>query len=103
MNVEIFNKLIIIVTLVFDINFSRIYVCGNHIPKILENLSAATEIAALKALIIDPLKEFVEDLDKFQQMVEQTIDLEAADKGDFMVKADFDDDLKGIILYFKLI
>lgn len=72
----------------------KIYVCGNHIPKILENLSAATEIAALKALIIDPLKEFVEDLDKFQQMVEQTIDLEAADKGDFMVKADFDDDLK---------
>lgn len=72
----------------------KIYVCGNHIPKILENLSEAKEVAALKALIIDPLKELVEDLDKFQQMVEQTIDLDSADKGDFMVKADFDDDLK---------
>lgn len=78
-----------------NIDFSRIYVCGNHIPKILENLSEAKEVAALKALIIDPLKELVEDLDKFQQMVEQTIDLDSADKGDFMVKADFDDDLKG--------
>lgn len=73
--------------------------CGNHIPKIIEKLSEATKIAALDALIIDPLKELLEDLDKFQQMVEQTIDLDAADKGDFMVKADFDDDLKGIIFH----
>ena len=81
----------------------RIYMCGNHLPRILEQLSNATDVAAMKAMIIDPLKEYIEDLDKFQQMVEQTIDLEAADKGDFMVKPDFDDELKGIIYSLKLI
>ena len=73
----------------------RIYLCGNHLPTILEQLSNSSDTAAMKALIIDPLKEFIEDLDKFQQMVEQTIDLDAADKGDFMVKPDFDEELKG--------
>lgn len=49
---------------------------------------------ALKAMITDPLKELIEDMDKFQQLVEQTIDLDAAEKGDFMVNPGFADDLK---------
>ncbi|XP_017799020.1 PREDICTED: DNA mismatch repair protein Msh2-like [Habropoda laboriosa] len=33
-------------------------------------------------------------MDKFQQMVEQTIDLDAAERGDFLVQPEFDDTLK---------
>lgn len=50
--------------------------------------------AALRAVIIDPLTELVEDMEKFQQLVEQTIDLDAAEKGDFMVNPGFADDFK---------
>lgn len=55
-------------------------------------------MVALKAMIIDPLKELIADMDKFQQLVEQTIDLDAAEKGDFMVNPGFADDFKGNII-----
>lgn len=74
----------------------KIYMCMMHIPVFLEILSSADDnTAAMKALIIEPLKETIADMEKFQEMVEQTIDLEASDAGDFLVKADFNDDLKG--------
>ncbi|XP_024935873.1 DNA mismatch repair protein Msh2 isoform X2 [Cephus cinctus] len=72
----------------------KIYLCVAHLPTLLEQLSAATGVAAFTAMLIEPLKELIEDMDKFQQMVEQTIDLEAAEKGDFLVRPDFDDELK---------
>ncbi|XP_033210960.1 DNA mismatch repair protein Msh2 [Belonocnema kinseyi] len=72
----------------------KIWLCGNNLPQMLEKLSNASNVAAMKAMIIDPLEELIRDLDKFQQMVEQTIDLEAAERGDFMVRPDFDDELK---------
>lgn len=74
----------------------RIYLCVSYLPKLLEQLAPEANQAALKALIVDPLKELVEDMDKFQQLVEQTIDLDAAEKGDFMVNSGFRDDFKGI-------
>lgn len=47
-------------------------------------------------MFTDPLNEFIKDMNKFQQMVEQTIDLDSAEKGDFLVRSEFDDELKGI-------
>lgn len=76
--------------------YFRIYLCVSYLPKLLEQLAPEANLAALKAMIIDPLKELIEDMDKFQQLVEQTIDLEAAEKGDFMVNPGFADDFKGI-------
>lgn len=46
-------------------------------------------------MFTDPLNEFIKDMNKFQQMVEQTIDLDSAEKGDFLVRSEFDDELKG--------
>ncbi|XP_020288290.1 DNA mismatch repair protein Msh2 [Pseudomyrmex gracilis] len=74
----------------------KIYLCVSHLPKLLEQLSSEANVAALKAMIIDPLKELIEDMDKFQQLVEQTIDLDAAEKGDFMINPGFSDDFKGL-------
>jgi len=75
--------------------YFRIYLCVSYLPKLLEQLSPEANVTALKAMIIDPLKELIEDMDKFQQLVEQTIDLDAAEKGDFMVNPGFADDFKG--------
>ncbi|XP_011169227.2 DNA mismatch repair protein Msh2 isoform X2 [Solenopsis invicta] len=72
----------------------KIYLCVSYLPKLLEQLSQEENVTALKTMIIDPLKELVNDMDKFQQLVEQTIDLDAAEKGEFMVNPGFADDLK---------
>lgn len=66
----------------------------SHLPNIIEQLSSAN-VAALKAMCTDPLTELIKDMDKFQQMVEQTVDLEAAEKGDFLVRPEFDKELEG--------
>lgn len=75
--------------------YFRIYLCVSYLPKLVEQLSTEASVTALKTMIIDPLKELIEDMDKFQQLVEQTIDLDAAEKGDFMVNPGFADDFKG--------
>lgn len=81
--------------------YFRIYLCVSYLPKLLEQLSPEANVTALKTMIINPLKELIEDMDKFQQLVEQTIDLDAAEKGDFMVNPGFADDLKGNNLEFS--
>ncbi|XP_012537376.1 DNA mismatch repair protein Msh2 [Monomorium pharaonis] len=71
----------------------KIYLCVSYLPKLMEQLSQE-HVIALKTMIIDPLKELIDDMDKFQQLVEQTVDLDAAEKGEFMVNPRFADDLK---------
>lgn len=66
----------------------------SHLPILLEQF-LKINIIALKTMFTDPLSEFIKDMDKFQQMVEQTIDLDSAEKGDFLVRPEFDDELKG--------
>lgn len=67
----------------------------SHLPSLAEQLSNVN-VVALKTLFADPLTELIKDMDKHQEMIEQTVDLEAAEKGDFLVRAEFDNDLKGI-------
>jgi len=83
----------------------RIYLCTSYLPKLLEQFKSETNVTALQGMIIDPLKELIEDMDKFQQLIEQTIDLDAAEKGDFMINPGFADDFKSNFdcLIFKVI
>lgn len=71
----------------------KIYMCVSHLPTLLEQFYNVN-VVALKTMFSDPLSELIKDMDKFQQMIEQTIDLDSAEKGDFLVKAEFDDELK---------
>ncbi|XP_066599246.1 DNA mismatch repair protein Msh2 [Prorops nasuta] len=79
----------------------KMYMCVSHLPKLVELISDSSDKPALKAMIVEPLKELLTDMDKFQQMVEQTIDLEAVEKGDFIVRSDFDDELKELKDHMK--
>ncbi|XP_076658764.1 DNA mismatch repair protein spel1 isoform X1 [Halictus rubicundus] len=71
----------------------KIYMSVSQLPRLVEQLSSVN-VVALKTMFSDPLSELINDMDKYQQMVEQTIDLEAAEKGDFLVRPEFDDELK---------
>ncbi|OAD54587.1 DNA mismatch repair protein Msh2 [Eufriesea mexicana] len=71
----------------------KIYICISHLPTLLEQFSNVN-VVAIKTMFTDPLSDLIKDMDKYQQMVEQTIDLDSAGKGDFLVRAEFDDGLK---------
>lgn len=54
--------------------------------------------AVILAVLIQPLRNANEKLVKLKELVETTIDLKQADQGEFIIKADFDDQLGGIYL-----
>ncbi|XP_063990837.1 DNA mismatch repair protein Msh2 isoform X2 [Diachasmimorpha longicaudata] len=72
----------------------KVYICMLNLPVLTAKLTEADGCSAMKAMITEPLTSDISDMDKFQQMVEQTIDLEATDTGNFLVKAEFDDELR---------
>lgn len=49
----------------------------------------------MEALVISPLRELYTDAEKLLDMVESTLDMDMVEKGEFLIKPDFDDDLKG--------
>ena len=73
-----------------------------NLPALVEKLNSVSNVTAINAMFIEPMKENLEEMDKFQQMVEQTIDLDAADKGEFLVKPEFDDELKGPFINWNI-
>ncbi|XP_043252756.1 DNA mismatch repair protein Msh2 [Colletes gigas] len=71
----------------------KIYTCVLHLPRLVKQLSDMNTVA-LRTMFTDPLIEHLKDMDKFQQMVGETIDLDAAERGDFLVRSEFDEELK---------
>ncbi|KAJ8919097.1 hypothetical protein NQ315_012082 [Exocentrus adspersus] len=70
----------------------RIYQTVTSIPILLQTLRN-TENKCTKAMLIDPISDILMDLQNYQSMIEQTLDLELVDRGEFLVKCSFDDDL----------
>lgn len=71
--------------------------CVKKLPKVIKDLESfeGDKQFVLEAHFITPLKALLEDLEKFKEMVKSTLDLEMADKGDFIVRSDFDSALEG--------
>ncbi|KAJ8942686.1 hypothetical protein NQ314_010010, partial [Rhamnusium bicolor] len=72
----------------------RVYQTVSSIPNVIQILRN-TESKCVKAMLIDPISDIIADLQNYQSMIEQTLDLDLVDRGEFLVKCSFDDDLNG--------
>ncbi|XP_035909344.1 DNA mismatch repair protein spellchecker 1 [Anopheles stephensi] len=73
----------------------RLYQVVLRIPRMLTLLDMNdTRNAAVLTNIYNPIKDSLADLKLFKSMVEQIIDLEAVEQGEYLVKSDFDRELQ---------
>ncbi|XP_058120006.1 DNA mismatch repair protein spellchecker 1 [Anopheles ziemanni] len=72
----------------------RLYQVVLRMPKILSLLDSLSSNVAVRNILYDPIKDILGDLKLFKSMVEQIIDLEAVERGEYMVKATFDSQLE---------
>lgn len=73
----------------------KIYQVILRLPEILRLLQAVDH-PVVKCVLYDRFAELLVDLEKFEQMVEQVLDLESIEKGEYLIKADFDEKLGSI-------
>lgn len=71
----------------------RLYQIVIRTPKILELLSDLENVT-VNNVLFTPIKDTLGDLVMFKQMVEQVMDLKGIEKGEYFVKASFDDTLQ---------
>lgn len=50
----------------------------------------------LQAVVIEPLKDCLNDLEKYQEMILSTLDMSLIDRGEYLVKPEFDEDLQDL-------
>ncbi|XP_062142962.1 DNA mismatch repair protein spellchecker 1 [Drosophila sulfurigaster albostrigata] len=67
----------------------RIYQVTLRTPKILQ-LLIELDNSTVQSVLCAPFKSFLEDLTGLKQMVEQVVDFEAIEKGEYLVKGSFD-------------
>ncbi|GBP45950.1 DNA mismatch repair protein Msh2 [Eumeta japonica] len=73
----------------------RIYQAIKRLPALLRCL-AETDDSTVHSSLTEPISELNDDLGKFLEMIETTIDMEAIERGDFLVKASFDEQLESL-------
>ena len=76
----------------------KLYQCINRLPLLCESLAKyeGEHSSTLDAVFITPFQELINDLSKFQEMIETTVDLEQAGQGEYVIKPDFDEELTGM-------
>lgn len=70
----------------------RIYLTNSVLPSIVHILRN-TENKCIREMLIIPLNEIISDVENFQKMIEQTLDLEFVERGEYLVKSSFNEDL----------
>nr|XP_026489789.1 DNA mismatch repair protein Msh2 [Vanessa tameamea] len=73
----------------------RIYQAINRLPALLQCLAEAND-ATLHSSLAEPIAELNNDLEKYQQMIEATVDMDAVERGDYLVKPSFDEQLQSL-------
>jgi len=74
----------------------KIYVAVNKMPKLIEYISDFTgpHKSVLEHLIVEPLREMIDIFNKYIEMIETTIDLSRISHHEYVIKPDYDKDLK---------
>lgn len=75
----------------------KIYQAVSRLPVMLDALKMQNEGAphpTLRAAIIDPLRDYIGEMEKFQDMIESTLDMDVVDRGEFLVKPSFDENFQ---------
>ncbi len=73
-------------------------------PSLVQTLKSCNDEnpnSTLSNVFIATLEEQINDMSKFQEMIESTLDLSLVDRGEFLIRAEFDDELKGTYLLYK--
>lgn len=70
----------------------RIYQVMLRTPKIV-NALMSLENATVKSVLCEPMKSYLKDLSGLKHMVEQVMDFDAIETGEYLVKASFDGEL----------
>lgn len=75
----------------------RIYQTVKAISKLVKHLKELN-CNVINDMIVNPLEEFLVDMQKYQEMIQTTLDMELAGKGEFFVRASFNSELQGMNL-----
>uniref|UniRef100_A0A2P2I8C1 DNA mismatch repair protein MSH2 n=2 Tax=Hirondellea gigas TaxID=1518452 RepID=A0A2P2I8C1_9CRUS len=80
------------------IDCHKLYQCAEGLPDLCEAIGRynGSHASILSAIFLTPLQESVGDLSKFVEMVETTVDLEQVRQGQYIIKADFDEELTAL-------
>lgn len=73
----------------------RIYQAVDVVPRIVAALKDSNN-TSVKAELITPLQDTLTDLEKYQLMIEHTLDMDLIEKGEYFIKPSFNEELKGI-------
>ncbi|KAK9875018.1 hypothetical protein WA026_005828 [Henosepilachna vigintioctopunctata] len=73
----------------------KIYQTVSGVPYLLSSLKKADN-KYVKSMLTDPISEILCDLNKYLEMIEQVLDLDLVDRGEFLVKHTFDAELKDL-------
>lgn len=73
--------------------YYRIFQAVQKLPDLVQTLKNSDD-KTLKSIITTPLKESVNDMDKYQAMIEETIDFNLVERGEFLIQSGFDDNLQ---------
>lgn len=71
----------------------RIYQVIARMPKFL-GLFKMIGSSVVDSIICEPLKSIIEDLSLFKEMVQQVLDFDGIDKGEYLIKPSFDNELQ---------
>ncbi|GJQ86278.1 putative component of the post-replicative DNA mismatch repair system (MMR) [Trypoxylus dichotomus] len=71
----------------------KIYQIVDNIPGLLSILRKADN-KCINSILVNPIKDFVSDMEKYQCMIEETLNMDLVDRGEFLVKPSFDKDLE---------
>ncbi|KRT83688.1 hypothetical protein AMK59_3883 [Oryctes borbonicus] len=71
----------------------KIYQIVDNIPGLISVLKKADN-KCINSILVNPIKDFVADMEKYQCMLEETLNMDLVDRGEFLVKPTFDKDLE---------